>query len=153
MVDPEDRGPVFDGIRIGRPATGALLDVGYRAIADLPADLDGSTAPPNGAPDPFVEFPGNGTYKVYRFHVDWGTPASSTFTLAGNPAAASFTMLCPTTSSCVPQLGTTSKLDGLADRLMFRAAYRNFGDHEALVSNYSVSSAGIAGVRWFELTV
>ena len=41
MVDPEDRGPVFDGVRIGRPATGALLDAGYRAIADLPADLDG----------------------------------------------------------------------------------------------------------------
>ena len=40
MVDPEDRGPVFDGIRIGRPATGALLVAGYRAIADLTADLD-----------------------------------------------------------------------------------------------------------------
>jgi hypothetical protein len=44
MVDPGDRGPVFDGIRIGRPATGALLDVGYRAIADLPADRDGILA-------------------------------------------------------------------------------------------------------------
>ena len=41
MVDCEDRGPVFDGVRIGRPATGALLDAGYRAIDDLPADLDG----------------------------------------------------------------------------------------------------------------
>jgi len=44
MVDPEDGGPVFDGVRIGRPATGALLDAGYRAIADLPADLDGLLA-------------------------------------------------------------------------------------------------------------
>ncbi|BBZ55841.1 helix-hairpin-helix domain-containing protein [Mycolicibacterium phocaicum] len=35
-----DRGPVFDGISIGRPATGALIDAGYRTIADLPADLD-----------------------------------------------------------------------------------------------------------------
>jgi len=34
-----DRGPEFDGIRIGRPATGALLDAGYRRIEDLPADL------------------------------------------------------------------------------------------------------------------
>jgi endonuclease III len=40
MTDPEERGPVFDGIRIGRPATGALLDAGYRILADLPADLD-----------------------------------------------------------------------------------------------------------------
>jgi endonuclease III len=37
----EDRGDVFDGVRIGRPATGALIDAGYRALADLPADLDG----------------------------------------------------------------------------------------------------------------
>ncbi len=44
MVDPQDRGAVFDGVRIGRPATGALLDAGYRAIADLPADLDGLLA-------------------------------------------------------------------------------------------------------------
>jgi hypothetical protein len=35
-----DRGPVFDGVKIGRPATGALVDAGYRTLADLPADLD-----------------------------------------------------------------------------------------------------------------
>jgi endonuclease III len=35
-----DRGPVFDGVRIGRPATGALIDAGYKTLADLPADLD-----------------------------------------------------------------------------------------------------------------
>ena len=35
---------------------------------------------------------------------------------------------------------------------MFRLAYRNFGDHEAVVGNYSVSSGGVAGVRWFELS-
>ncbi|WAY20745.1 helix-hairpin-helix domain-containing protein [Mycolicibacterium fortuitum] len=40
MTDSADRGPVFDGIRIGRPATGALIDAGYRILADLPADLD-----------------------------------------------------------------------------------------------------------------
>ncbi|MGZ5364016.1 MAG: helix-hairpin-helix domain-containing protein [Mycobacterium sp.] len=47
MVDPDDRGPVFDGLRIGRPATGALIDAGYHSIAsiaDLPADLDGLLA-------------------------------------------------------------------------------------------------------------
>lgn len=36
----EDRGPEFDGIRIGRPATGGLLDAGYRTLADLPEDLN-----------------------------------------------------------------------------------------------------------------
>ncbi|NUP26044.1 MAG: helix-hairpin-helix domain-containing protein [Nocardia sp.] len=36
----EDRGPVFDGVRIGRPATGALIDAGYRTIGELPERLD-----------------------------------------------------------------------------------------------------------------
>ncbi|RGE20098.1 helix-hairpin-helix domain-containing protein [Leucobacter sp. wl10] len=35
----EDRGPVFDGIRIGRPATGALIEAGYASVEDLPDDL------------------------------------------------------------------------------------------------------------------
>ena len=119
----------------------------------LPGDLDGSTLPPLGAPNPFVEFPGGGTYKVYRFHADFATPANSTFTLAGSPAAAGYTSLCPSTRACVPQPGGVAgdNLDGIGDRLMFRLAYRNFGDHEALVGNYSVSASSVAGVRWFEL--
>lgn len=36
----EDRGPEFDGIRIGRPATGALIDAGYSTLDDLPDDLN-----------------------------------------------------------------------------------------------------------------
>ena len=34
---------------------------------------------------------------------------------------------------------------------MFRLAYRNFGDHESVVGTYTVSSGGVAGLRWFEL--
>lgn len=39
MTD-DDRGPVFDGVRIGRPATGGLIEAGYRRLADLPEDLE-----------------------------------------------------------------------------------------------------------------
>lgn len=39
MTTAQDRGPVFDGVKIGRPATGALIDAGYRTIADLPENL------------------------------------------------------------------------------------------------------------------
>lgn len=117
----------------------------------LPADLDGSTLPPSGAPATFVRWPGAGAYQTYHYHVDWVTPTSSTFGSFATPAAAGFTALCATTRNCVPQAGTTSKLDAVADRLMFRLAYRNFGDHESVVGNYTVSSGGVAGIRWFEL--
>src|SRR5205807_1174516 len=29
--------------------------------------------------------------------------------------------------------------------------YRNFGDHESVVGNYTVNANGVAGIRWFEL--
>jgi hypothetical protein len=53
----------------------------------------------------------------------------------------------------VPQLGvaSSSNLDGLGDLLMHRLAYRNFGTFESVVGNYTVSSGGVAGIRWFEL--
>ena len=36
---------------------------------------------------------------------------------------------------------------------MFRSAYRRFADgHEALVGNCTVSSGGVAGIRWLEIT-
>lgn len=34
-----DRGPIFDGVKIGHPATGALIDAGYATVADLPDEL------------------------------------------------------------------------------------------------------------------
>ena len=109
--------------------------------------------PPSGTANPFVSFPGNNrrTYKVRLFHADFVTPDNSTFTLIGSPPAAGFTLLCPATRACVPQLGR-SNLDAIGDRLMFRLAYRKFADgHEAVVGNYTVSASGVAGVRWFEL--
>ena len=122
----------------------------------LPADLDGPTLPPSGAPATFVGFPGqaiNPNYTTYHFHADFTTPANSTFTTFASPPAAGFTALCPTTRACVPQAGvaSNSNLDGIGDRLMFRLAYRNFGDHESVVGNYTVSAGGVAAVRWFEL--
>jgi hypothetical protein len=137
----------------GQPATFITTGItgGSGEDAYLPADLDGSSLPSSGAPATFVEFPGTGAYRVFHFHVDFATPANSTFTLFASAPAAGFTVLCATTRSCVPQAATTSKLDAIADRLMFRLAYRNFGDHESVVGNFTVSSGGVAGVRWFEL--
>jgi hypothetical protein len=122
----------------------------------LPADLDGPTLPPAGAPATFVGFPGqsiNPNYTTYHFHVDFATPGNSTFTTFANPPAAGFTALCPSTRACVPQSGvaSSSNLDGIGDRLMFRLGYRNFGDHESVVGNYTVNANGVAGIRWFEL--
>ena len=120
----------------------------------LPADLDGSNLPPAGAPNPFVLFPDTGNYDIYRFHVDFATPANTTFTAVPSPpAAAGFAAACTGGRACVPQIGGVSgdNLDGIADRLMFRLAYRNINGHESLLGNYTVLSGGVTGVRWFEM--
>ena len=139
----------------GLPATFITTGITGGASEEtyLPSDLDGSTLPPAGTPNSFVEWPGGGTYRVFHFHVDFAVPGNSTFTLFASPPAAGFTVLCAGNRNCVPQLGASSanKLDAIADRLMFRLAYRNFGDHESLVGNYTVSSNAVAGIRWFEL--
>jgi len=143
-----DRARMLAGLSATFQTTGTL---GSSVDPILPADVDGPTQPSAGAPESFVRYPGAGAYQTYHYHVDWVTPGSSTFTTFASPAAAGFSALCLITRSCVPQGGTTSKLDAIADRLMFRLAYRNFGDHESVVGNYTVSSGGVAGIRWFEL--
>ncbi len=125
---------------------------GYGSL--LPGDVDGSAFPPSGAPEPIVEV-GASALHTWRFHVDWSNPSSSTFTGPSSTTIAAYNELCPSTRSCIPQPGTSIGLDGLGDRLMYRLAYRNFGDHESLVVNHSVNvnSSGTvrAGVRWYEI--
>ena len=115
----------------------------------LPADLDGATLPPAGSPNYLVNF-GTNSLNLWKFHVDFTTPANTTLTGPTNIAVPAFTPLCGGGRTCVPQKGG-SRLDSLADRLMYRLAYRNFGDHESLVVNHSVAANGGSGVRWYEL--
>ncbi len=116
----------------------------------LPAAWDGATAPPTGATMPIV---GQGTSSgifLWQFHVDFATPSNSTFTGPSTITVNSFTRAC-LGSVCIPQPGTSQQLDSLGDRLMYRAAYRNFGDHESLMVTHSVNTNGVVGIRWYEL--
>lgn len=118
----------------------------------LPADLDGAQ-PPAGSPNFFAEI-GTTALRLWKFHVDFTTPANSTFTGPTSLTVASYNRLCSTTRSCIPQSGTTIKLDGLGDRLMHRLVYRNMGTYETLLVSHSVNAATSgtkAGVRWYEV--
>jgi hypothetical protein len=116
----------------------------------LPSDLDGSSPPPAGSPNFFVAF-GSNSLDLWKFHADFATPANSTFSGPTSIPVAAFSAACGGGGTCIPQLGTNQQLDSLADRLMYRLAYRNFGDHEALVANHSVTAGTSVGVRWYEL--
>lgn len=115
----------------------------------LPSDLDGTKPPAFGAPQTLTRFVGSNTLRSFAFHVDWQVPANSTLTQLPDVAVANFN----SSLTGIPQPDTTQTLDPLADRLMHRLQYRNFGDHETMVVNHTVNAdgAGHAGVRWYEL--
>jgi uncharacterized membrane protein len=115
----------------------------------LPSDLDGPTAPPADRPNYLLSF-GTNALQVWKFHVDWTTPANTSMTGPTSLTTAAFSPACGG-GACIPQSGTSNKLDSLADRLMYRLAYRNFGDHESLVVNHSVTAGSSVGLRWYEL--
>ncbi len=134
----------------GQAATQQCFKRSASYFSLLPADIDGATLPPAGSPELFLS-EGTNSLELWQFHVDWTTPANSTFSSSPTQFSVSaFTEACGG-GTCVPQPGTTQKLDSLGDRLMYRLAYRNFGDHEALVVAQSVNSGGVTGMRWYEL--
>jgi hypothetical protein len=126
----------------------------------LPSDWDGPAAPPPGAPNPFAQVDDDAwgyspdQLQIWNFAVNWANPTASTFTHAHSLTTLPFNSnMCGYSRSCIPQPGTTAKLDAISDRLMFRLQYRNFGSHQALVTNHTVDENGSdrAGIRWYEL--
>jgi len=120
----------------------------------LPSDLDGPTAPPAGSPNFVLGFESDPdpVLDLWKFHVDWSHPGN---TALNGPTPISVAAFNPACDPCVPQKGTSQLLDSLGDRLMYRLAYRNFGDHESLVVTHSVqtgsSMTSPVGERWYEL--
>jgi hypothetical protein len=133
----------------GQPATQVCFQQNSSVGGLLPSDVDGTTAPPAGSPN-FLVFFGTNNLNLFKFHVDFANPNNSTFTGPTVIPVTAFSPLCGG-GTCVPQSGTSQQLDSLADRLMYRLAYRNFGSHESLVVNHSVSTSSGGGVRWYEI--
>ena len=143
----------------GQPATSQRITGGTNLY--LPADLDGSTPPPAGAPNYFYTFKsssfhgGSDRLEIWEFAVDFNTPANTSFTLAQTIPVTPFnyTVCGFFNFNCIRQLGTSQRVDAVSEWPMWRLPYRNFGTHEAMVGNFAVNVSGsdVAGIRWFEL--
>ena len=141
----------------------------------LPADIDGNQKPKTDTAIPLVGTQDdNASYgatfdalNVWDLYVKWrSTPIASLALNTQLPTAPFDSIfpcgvvpgsLPPSSRDCLPQPGTTNGsrfLDILSyrQRPTYRLAYRNFKDHEALVTNQSVEATpGVAGVRWYEI--
>jgi hypothetical protein len=134
---------------IGGPARQACASTSNAHHSLEPADLEGTTLPPAGSPNLLMSMTTT-AINFWRFAVNWG---AGTGTLTGPTAVAgvaAFSRACGG-GACIPQPGTTTRLDTLADRLMYRLSYRKFATHEAMVINHAVTSGTGTGIRWYEL--
>jgi hypothetical protein len=162
-----DRPQMLAGLAAAAPQRQTVTDLaGFGFQSLTPADLDGPSGPPVGAPGYIIRHrddeahnvmsdPTQDFLDIWEYHVDFATPANSTFTGPTSIALAEFdSALCGlTTLNCIPQPSTTQTLDPLREVVMWRLQYRNFGTHETLVGNFSVDTDATdhAGIRWFEL--
>ncbi len=154
-------GYIYFDVENGNPDIGGVL----------PADIDGIAPPPAGAPGLFAYFtadefgdPADGL-RIFEFVPNFANPPASTFTeRAESPVlVAAFDPRSPAGRDDIEQpapASSAANLDAIADRLMHRLAYRNFGTHESLVVNHSVNVSGLtpttpashqAGVRYYEI--
>jgi len=124
------------------------------------ADIDGPGLPPAGAPNIMMAAGGTQLKKVleddgiyaWTFHVDWANPKNTGVTGPVKIPVAPYHYLCDgQLTNCVPQPGTTRRLDAQGDKIMQRLVYRKIGKTESIVAVHSVNTAaGGGGVRWYE---
>jgi len=116
----------------------------------LPSDMDGPTPPTDGTPGLFVTWNNNNPGELFlrKLTLNFGAGTATLSSPTSIPVA-NFNVAC---GSCVPQLGTSQKLDTLGDRPMYRFAIRHFADHDRAVFSHAVAVTGSqVAVRWYEL--
>ena len=158
-----ERAEMIAGNPLARSVRFTIPETGSGPNGVLPADIDGTTLPPPNSPAYFLGTRDNDigaasdALILYKFKVDWANTGNSTLTGPTVLATSSFDTIFPCSPSareCIPQPGTTVKVDILSyrQRPTFRLAYRNFGTYESLVTLQSVeASTAMAGMRWWEL--
>jgi S-layer family protein len=178
----------FNGVRVyalnrsamingsGSPNPGAVaFSIDPATLGDayslLPATFRTGTAPPAGTPEYFLAInspAAAGTVEnqvfAWRFHVDFNTPANSTFgvgashtpngTITVNNFVDAFTS---STSNIIPQTPGAPMLDALGDRLMYPVVYQNLSGSESLWASHTVNNnengTGPTAIRWYQFNV
>lgn len=140
----------------GAPATAIVRTtpgVGNHTML-MPADVDGPNLPAANAPGIFYRHVDATPDRIdlFEFTPDFVTPANSTLTGPVAITVSSFASLCGFSFNCVPQPGSTQRLDSVTEWPMWRLAYKNFLTHETMLVNNAVDAGGgKPAPRWYEL--
>lgn len=178
----------FNGVRVFAFDRNAMMNGGPAntiAFSILPADLGDQyslvpasfrtgNAPPPGQAEWFLDINSSAVAStvenqifVRRFHVDFATPANSTFgvgaahTPDGIITVNGFVDAFDATNgtSIVPNgtAVTTQYLDTLGDKLMYPLIYQNLGGTESIWATHNVNNnqagTGPTGIRWYQFNM
>jgi hypothetical protein len=177
----------FQGVRVfafdrnsmmnGNPANTIAFSVLPADLGDqyslVPSSFRTGLAPPTGRPNMFMDVNSSGTSGtvetqvfVRRFHVDFATPANSTFgadplhhapdgIITVNGFVDAF--VGGGNSDIVPQNGTGALLDTLGDKLMYPLIYQDLGGVESIYAVQTVNNnqggTGPTAIRWYQFKV
>ena len=151
----------FIGVSIGYSLNG----FGFQSIT--PVDLEGDNTAPagmkplwirhrddeshsNGSPDS----PTNDWLELWEMTINWANSSATVAKIQDIAIAEIDSKLCGLTSfTCIPQPGTSVKLDPLREPVMFKAPMRVFNDHQTIMACLATDVNGNdrAGIRWCEL--
>jgi hypothetical protein len=177
----------FNGVRVyalnrssmingtGAPNPGAIaFTISPATLGDahslLPATFRTGSSPPAGTAEYFLSitspFQGGVSQNqvlAWRFHVDFNTPANSTFGVSGSHGANGVITVNPfvdaytSTSNIIPQPPGAPFLDSLGDRLMYPLVYQNLSGSESLWASHTVNNnengTGPTAIRWYQFNV
>ncbi len=141
----------------------------------VPASFRTGNPPPAGQPEWFMDVNSSsvaGTVEtqvfVRRFHVDFATPANSTFGVGATHSPDGIITVNgfkdafnATTSNIVPNGTTTAnqRLDTLGDKIMYPLIYQNRGGTESIYADQTILLAtdntltGPTAVRWYQFNM
>jgi Kelch motif protein/galactose oxidase-like protein len=160
----------------GGPANAIAFTVPLAGVGDsysfVPATFRTGDPPPAGRDEMVlaIDSPANGGVALTQvharfFHVDFVTPANSTFGVGGNHTPNAEITVDPFVDaftngagfSIVPQQGTADRIQTLGDKIMTPMVYQNRGGTESLWASGTVcqdaNCTQPTGVRWYQVDV
>ena len=186
-VNMFDENSDFTGVRVyalpragmingtGAPSAGAVaFSITPATLGDtyslVPATFRAGSPPPAGTPEYFMAINSPASSGVtqtkvfaWKFHVDFATPANSTFGIGathlpnGSVTVNGFVDAFTTTTNLVPQTGTSVRLDTLGDKIMTPLVYQNLGGTESLWATHTINNnqngTGPTAIRWYQFNV
>ncbi len=91
---------------------------------------------------------------IIELNIDWSITGDGKYRTWASLPVSSFNGAATCVAqrgACIPQPGTTKKLESLERRVMNQPIYRNFGSYQGIVLTHFANVSSVAAMRWYEL--